>query len=92
MISLHVLPVTAPLPPSYARSRPRSYQIHTLRMAGFVLGTGSGILAAAAVYYTLSVDLAQQTAALRGEYVRFRGPSLRMPHRLLAASPAHPAS
>jgi len=38
-------------------------------MAGFVLGTGSGILAAAAVYYTLSVDLAQQTAALRGEYV-----------------------
>jgi len=26
-------------------------------MAGFVLGTGSGILAAAAVYYTLSVDL-----------------------------------
>lgn len=39
-------------------------------MAGFVLGTGSGILAAAAVYYTLSVDLAQQTAALRGEYVR----------------------
>ncbi|ORY25183.1 hypothetical protein BCR39DRAFT_544995 [Naematelia encephala] len=36
-------------------------------MAGVVLGTGSGVLAAAAVYYTLSTSLRESTASLRGE-------------------------
>ncbi|KAK8845401.1 hypothetical protein IAR55_006114 [Kwoniella newhampshirensis] len=36
-------------------------------MSGFVLGTGSGVLAAAAVYYTLSTSLNAQTASLRSE-------------------------
>ena len=36
-------------------------------MSGFVLGTGSGVLTAAAVYYTLSAHLTQTTASLRSE-------------------------
>ncbi|OCF36085.1 hypothetical protein I316_01957 [Kwoniella heveanensis BCC8398] len=36
-------------------------------MSGFILGTGSGILASAAVYYTLSTSLRDSTAALRSE-------------------------
>ncbi|WWD22347.1 hypothetical protein CI109_106838 [Kwoniella shandongensis] len=36
-------------------------------MSGFILGTGSGVLAAAAVYYTLSTSLNAQTASLRSE-------------------------
>lgn len=43
----------------------------TIAMAGFILGTGSGVLAAAAVYYTMSTHLAQDTSALQAEYVRF---------------------
>jgi hypothetical protein len=37
----------------------------THTMAGFVLGTGSGILASAAVYYTLSTSLHRDTAAVQ---------------------------
>ncbi|WWC58034.1 uncharacterized protein I303_100569 [Kwoniella dejecticola CBS 10117] len=36
-------------------------------MSGFILGTGSGILASAAVYYTLSTSLRESTAGLRSE-------------------------
>ncbi|WVQ76253.1 hypothetical protein IAR50_005918 [Cryptococcus sp. DSM 104548] len=36
-------------------------------MSGFVLGTGSGVLAAAAVYYTLSTHLTATTASLRSD-------------------------
>ncbi|KGB77250.1 hypothetical protein I307_00141 [Cryptococcus deuterogattii 99/473] len=36
-------------------------------MSGFVLGTGSGVLTAAAVYYTLSAHLTQTTASLRSD-------------------------
>ncbi|WVW81703.1 hypothetical protein I302_103698 [Kwoniella bestiolae CBS 10118] len=36
-------------------------------MSGFILGTGSGILASAAVYYTLSTSLKESTAGLRSE-------------------------
>lgn len=36
-------------------------------MAGFILGTGSGVLAAAATYYTLSTHLHRDTDALREE-------------------------
>ncbi|WVQ94056.1 hypothetical protein IAU59_001134 [Kwoniella sp. CBS 9459] len=36
-------------------------------MSGFILGTGSGILASAAVYYTLSTSLRESTATLRSE-------------------------
>lgn len=36
-------------------------------MAGFLLGTGSGLLAGAAVYYTLSTDLEKNTLNLRNE-------------------------
>lgn len=38
-------------------------------MAGFLLGTGTGLLAGAAVYYTLSTEIAQHTAVLRQECV-----------------------
>ena len=38
-------------------------------MAGFVLGTGSGILASAAVYYTLSTSLHRETADVQNQYV-----------------------
>ncbi|TYJ54924.1 hypothetical protein B9479_004432 [Cryptococcus floricola] len=36
-------------------------------MSGFVLGTGSGVLAAAAVYYTLSTHLTATTASLTSD-------------------------
>ncbi|WVQ80439.1 hypothetical protein IAT38_002544 [Cryptococcus sp. DSM 104549] len=36
-------------------------------MSGFILGTGSGVLAAAAVYYTLSTSLSTNTAHLRSD-------------------------
>ncbi|EIW73265.1 hypothetical protein M231_03635 [Tremella mesenterica] len=36
-------------------------------MAGFVLGTGSGVLAAAMVYYTLTSSLSQSTTRMRGD-------------------------
>lgn len=37
------------------------------KMASFILGTGGGVLAAAAVYYTMSAHLAQDTSALEAE-------------------------
>ena len=40
-----------------------------VNMAGFVLGTGSGILASAAVYYTLSTSLHRETADVQNQYV-----------------------
>jgi len=36
-------------------------------MAGFLLGAGSGVLAGAAVYYTLSTGIQENTALLRAE-------------------------
>jgi altered-inheritance-of-mitochondria protein 5 len=36
-------------------------------MAGFILGAGSGVLAGAAVYYTLATGIAENTALLRSE-------------------------
>ncbi|ORX33599.1 hypothetical protein BD324DRAFT_654054 [Kockovaella imperatae] len=39
-------------------------------MAGYVLGTGSGLLAAAAVYYTLSTSLRQATDSLQNDLHR----------------------
>ncbi|WVN87308.1 uncharacterized protein L203_102486 [Cryptococcus depauperatus CBS 7841] len=36
-------------------------------MPGFILGTGSGVLAAAAIYYTLSTHLKTNTTTLRSE-------------------------
>jgi altered-inheritance-of-mitochondria protein 5 len=39
----------------------------TFTMAGFLLGAGSGVLAGAAVYYTLSTTIAQNTALVRSE-------------------------
>jgi hypothetical protein len=46
-------------------------------MAGFILGTGSGVLAAAAVYYTISTSISASTSSLRSEYV---SPSLPNPN------------
>ena len=37
-------------------------------MAGFVLGTGSGVLAAAAVYYTISSSISTSTSSLQSQY------------------------
>lgn len=42
-------------------------QLSHTKMAGFLLGTGSGLLAGAAVYYTLSTDLEKNTLNLRNE-------------------------
>jgi hypothetical protein len=38
-------------------------------MAGFVLGTGSGVLTSAMVYYTLSTSLHRETAEVQHQYV-----------------------
>ena len=40
-------------------------------MAGFVLGTGSGVLASAMVYYTLSTSLHRETAEVQHQYVTY---------------------
>jgi hypothetical protein len=36
-------------------------------MAGFLLGAGSGVLAGAAVYYTISTTIAHRTDQIRRE-------------------------
>lgn len=36
-------------------------------MAGFLLGAGSGVLAGAAVYYTLASEIAQSTRIAQAE-------------------------
>jgi altered-inheritance-of-mitochondria protein 5 len=36
-------------------------------MPGYILGTGGGVAAAAAVYYTLSTNMDQSTARVRSE-------------------------
>jgi hypothetical protein len=36
-------------------------------MAGFILGAGSGVLAGAAVYFTLANDIRQNTAIAQAE-------------------------
>jgi hypothetical protein len=46
---------------------PNLYIALVASMAGYILGTGSGVLAAAAVYYTMSAHLAQDTTALQAE-------------------------
>jgi type VI protein secretion system component VasF len=48
-------------------------------MAGFVLGTGSGVLASAMVYYTLSTSLHRETAEVQHQYV-FSSLFLRFPN------------
>lgn len=61
------------LPAVCLSSLPSSFSFiaveHSSKMAGFVLGTGSGILASAAVYYTLSTSLHRETADLQNQYV-----------------------
>ena len=46
-------------------------------MAGFVLGTGSGVLAAAAVYYTISSSIYTSTSSLQSQYAYTHSPSIR---------------
>jgi altered-inheritance-of-mitochondria protein 5 len=41
--------------------------VKSIKMAGFILGTGTGVLAAAATYYTLSTHLHKDTDVLREE-------------------------
>ncbi len=46
---------------------PQANPIWASTMAGFILGTGSGVLAAAAVYYTISTFISASTSSLRSE-------------------------
>ncbi|KAK4687074.1 MICOS complex subunit MIC12, partial [Tremellales sp. Uapishka_1] len=61
-------------------------------MAGFILGTGSGILASAAVYYTLSSSLARSTSALQSESVPLSPSLFRLPTDSNPSSSLHSSS